>query len=189
MIIFIAALIVLIAACFVIVAAHLCWFGLFLNLEIKPIEVLTLAVDIIIALLLQYYFVSKASDFRAEKDLLIDNIRDVLGVIRACREIVNSCYEAGKIGRASAKQIITHFRRISNGIEHLEAAIAMSQCKRLSADMKIVRESYVNFKEAATGGSFPSKVYSPSSISEQEQACKSLNSHLQSLIFRINKYR
>ena len=49
-------------------AAHSCLFGLHLNLEVKPFEVITLGVNICIAFLLQYYLANKTKDLRSEKD-------------------------------------------------------------------------------------------------------------------------
>jgi|HubBroStandDraft_1064217.scaffolds.fasta_scaffold52527_2 hypothetical protein len=180
---------VLLLACLVIVAAHACWFGLTLDTQIKPVEVLTLAVSIIIAVSLQYYFAIKINDLRVEKDLLIQNVNDVLGVLRSCRDALNTCHEAQKISSKDKTVIISLFRRLSNGIDQVESALGMSKCHKLSKEMESIRGSYFNYKTAATGGSFPSKPYTQAFISEQEQTCRALTTKLQSLIFNINKHR
>jgi hypothetical protein len=182
------AIFVILLSCGVIWAAHACWFGLWLNPEIKPVEVLTLAVSILIAILLQYYFVAKATDLRAEKDLLIENTREALTLLRSCRDTLNSCHDSGKISAADEKQIKTVFRRLSNSLEHLETAIGMSQCLGMAKEFGQIKQAYLSFKIAATGGFFPSKPYTPSTISSQEQASRLLASNLQQLIFKINKH-
>ena len=112
----------------VIWAAHEKYYGLSLNLEIKPAEILTLAISIVIVALLQFYVASAMTDLRAEKDLLIGNIRDALAALRACREALNACHDAGKISQSGAKQLISLFRRLSNSLDHIETSIAMCRC-------------------------------------------------------------
>jgi hypothetical protein len=169
-------------------AAHRCLWGLSLDLEIRPIEVVTLSVTVGIALLVGYYLTNQINDLRAEKDLLIDDVRNVLRVLKSCRDTLNSCYDEGKIGPKSKTIILSHFHRLINGIDEIEAALGMSQCSSLPRDVASIKGAYLRYKMAATGGSFPSKPYSHSSISDQEQACHALNAELQSLVFKINKY-
>jgi hypothetical protein len=169
-------------------AAHRCWWGLSLDLEINPVELVTLAVTIGVAVLVGYYLTSQITDLRAEKDLLIDDVRNVLQGLKACRDTLNSCYDEAKIGTKSKTLILAHFHRLINGIEEIEQALAMSQCSKLPRDIASIKGAYLRFKMAATGGSFPSKPYSHSSISDQEQACHALNAELQSLVFKINQY-
>jgi hypothetical protein len=181
--------IVLLAAVLVIVAAHACWFGLTLNLEIKPVEVLTLAVSIVIAVLLQYFLVVKSSDLRAEKDILIGNISEVLTVLRSCRETLNSCHGGRKITPQIKGSVLSQIRQLSNGIDSVQLAIDLSQCKNLASEVDAIWTSYLDFKTASTGGSFPSIPYTAGSISDQERCWRSLHAKLQSLIFRINRSR
>ena len=133
------AILVILLACGVIWAAHVCWLGLWLNPEIKPVEVLTLAVSILIAILLQYYFVAKTTDLRAEKDLLIENTREALALLKTCRDTLNTCHDSGKISAADAKQIKAVFRRLSNSLEHLEATIGMSQCVKMANEFPQIK--------------------------------------------------
>jgi hypothetical protein len=86
------------------------------------------------------------------------------------------------------KQIKAVFRRLSNSLEHLEATIGMSQCVKMANEFPQIKQAYLSFKIAATGGFFPSKPYTPSVISSQEQASRILASNLQQLIFKINKH-
>jgi hypothetical protein len=175
------------AAGWLVWAAHRGMFGLCLNLEIKPIEIFTLAVTVIIAILLQYYFVSSHNADRAEKELLMDNIRDVLATLRACRAELDSCRGGAGISAKRAAMIIALIRRLSNELENLQTALGMSRCRKFGDDMERLREMYLAFKIAATGGYFPTKPYNQSSISSQEQAFRSLNVGLQKLLFRVNQ--
>jgi hypothetical protein len=65
----------------------------------------------------------------------------------------------------------------------------MSHFRRLGKQVVAIQEEYLKYKEAATGGEFPSLPYTHASISEQGQAYRRLNTGLHSLIFDINRRR
>jgi hypothetical protein len=140
---------------------------------------------IFIAFFLQYYFASRASDDRAEKDILLDNARDVFGMLRSCRDEVMSCHGIAKVSKASQQKIIRLYRTLSNGLVNLQNAIEMSGCTKLTEDCDAVLKRFVDYKVAATG-KFP---YDPSDIGYQEQTYRNLMRELHSLAFKINKHR
>lgn len=136
-----------------------------INHELDPVNVVTLAVNIFIAFFLQYYFASRASDDRAEKDLLLDSVRDVFGMLRSCRDEVMSCHGMLKVSRASQQKIIRLYRTLSNGLINLQNAIEMSGCNQLTKECDAVLKRFIDYKIAATG-KFP---YDSSDVSYQEQ--------------------
>jgi hypothetical protein len=184
MILLIAALILALAIA-LIWAAHACYLGMTLNLEIKPLEVLNLAVTVAIAVLLQYFLTNKITDLRSEKNILIDNVGDVISTLRACRDALSALHGRGKITPNDTNEILQLFRRLSNGITHVEDALAMSQCNRLTSELKEVWHACDHYKAAATSAPFP---VSPTLPSEQDRAFRDLSSKLQSLAFKINKH-
>jgi hypothetical protein len=157
-----------------------------INHELDPVNVVTLAVNIFIAFFLQYYFASRAADDRAEKDILLDNVRDVFGMLRSCRDEVMSCHGVAKVSQESQQTIIKLYRTLSNGLENLQNAIEMSGCStKLEADCEAVQKGFFDYKAAATG-KFP---YDSSDISYQERTYRALVRELHSLAFRVNKHR
>jgi len=179
------ALVILLLSSGLIVAAHYCLWGMSLNLEIKPLEVLNLAVTIGIFGLLQFFLANKMTDLRSEKDLLIGNINDVIATLKACRDALFVLHGLGKITPKHTHHILQLFRRLSNGITHMEDALNMSQCQKLSERVKEIWHACDHFKYAATCAPFPVK---PTSPTEQDRAFRELSSKLQSLAFDINKY-
>jgi hypothetical protein len=171
------------------VLAKLRVWGLVLNPEIKPVELATLLVSAFIAFFLQYYLASRVTDRRAEKDLLIANLRDVLQALRSCRDTFHSCYESGKIAKESRKQILMLLRGLSNGLDALDTAIAMSECSKLAKEFFRLMDLYLNYKAALTGGKFPSKPYTADSLTDHDRTHRGLRTALQSLLFEINRYR
>jgi hypothetical protein len=164
--------------------AHLGFWGLCLDLEIRPVEVLNLALTLAIAIVLQYYFVYKSTDFRAEKDLLLGNIEDVISILRACREELYSWPGPKPVTGQAAHRVLQLFRRLSNSITHLEDAIRMSQCKQLAHRMGSIWNACDHYKFAATAAPFPLK---PTPMAIQDRAFRELSGRLQELAFEINK--
>jgi hypothetical protein len=176
----------IVVACVVVFGlAEAGWSNLSINHELDPINILTLGVNIFIAFFLQYYFAARATDDRAEKDILLDNVRDVFNILRSCRDEVIVCHGLAKVGKESQKKIIRLYRNLSNGLENLQTAIEMSGCEKLTKECESVRDNFYKYKAAATG-KFP---YDPSDISYQDQTYRALMRELHSLAFKVNKHR
>jgi hypothetical protein len=167
--------------------AHRGYRGLSIDHKINPLEAITLAVNIAIALLVQYYFAIVLGNRRIEKNLLIDEVKDVLGILKECRAVVHTCQVEGKITRENGRNILGFIHRLANGVESLQEVINMGGCKLLANQSDSWRECYLAYKMAATGGSFPARPYEPRSIEDHDRACSALSKKLHSLIFDINR--
>lgn len=163
--------------------------GLSLDLQIKPVDVATLAVSIFIAFFLQYYLASRATDSRAEKDLLIDYVSEVIRDLRSCRDAVSAFGEPEKITGVISRKILKKFRQLSNNLENLATVLKESDCRKLAGRCEDLKINYLSYKMAATGGNFPSQLYTRTQRSDQERSFRELNSTLQRLIFDVNRYR
>ncbi|MBZ5696255.1 MAG: hypothetical protein LAN36_12950 [Acidobacteriia bacterium] len=182
------ALLIVATFCAIVLSAYYCLFGFHLDLEIKPVELGILAVNVFIALFVTQYFQEKASNLRAEKDLLISDLRDVLVELKSSREALISCHDASRINKSDKKTILSALRRVANGIGHVESALGMSQCSPLIRGFDNITDAYLDYKGAATGGGFPFKVYTQDQISEQERAYRKLATKLNALLFQINRH-
>src|SRR5579864_8428915 len=117
-----------------VLAAHLGWFGLRLNPEIKPVELAIFFVNVSIAVYVGRYFATKDRNLRAEKDLLIPDLRDVLACLKESREILTDCHAVSRMTPEKRKGVLSIMRRLANGLENLQTELAVSQCKRLATD-------------------------------------------------------
>jgi hypothetical protein len=72
------------------------WQNFSINHELDPVNILTLGVNVFIAFAIQYYFAARATEDRAEKDILLDNLRDVFEMLRSCRNEIMGAYGTGK---------------------------------------------------------------------------------------------
>ena len=168
-------------------AATIGWSRFSIKHEVDPITLTALGVNIFIAFFLQYYFAARARDDRAEKDILLDNVRDVFNLLRSCRDEVFALQGSGKISVENQKKINRLFRNLSNGLENLQTAIEMSLCKDVGKEWDALFDKYLKYKGSATG-KFPHP-YDPSDIGYQDQTYRALNKDLHSLAFKINQYR
>jgi hypothetical protein len=176
----------LVSAGLIIYSAHSGYWGLKLNPEVDAIELATLAFTIVIAILIQYYFAGRMTTSRAEKDLLLENVRESIVLLKGCQEAVGIQNEAGQLPKR--KEILLQFRRLSNMLDILETALEMSECKKLSKHVAPIREEYLSFKGASTRVA-PAKPYTIGDRADQERAYQKLRKLLQSLLFEINKYQ
>jgi|SRR6267142_2524238 len=172
-----------------IIAAKEKFFGLTLKSELDPVALGALCVSIFIAFFLQYFFASRAGDLRAEKNLLIEDQKEVLAFAKQCRNILDDCFYAGKIDSQSKQKILSSLRNIANSLEHLDGALRKSQCQELGADFQNIKASYYLFKQTATGGNFPTTPYTATMFVQQDKAYRNLRDHLQSLLFKTNRFQ
>jgi len=182
------ALVLLAGFCAVVLSARYCLFGFYLNLEIKPVDLGILTVNLFIALFLTQYFHERATNLRAEKDLLISDLRDVLADLKSSRDTLSACHDASRINKSDKKAVLSVLRRTANRIGHVESALGMSQCSALIKGFDDITGAYLEYKAAATGGGFPFKIYSQDQISEQERTYRKLVTKLNALLFQINRH-
>jgi hypothetical protein len=162
-------------------------FGFYLNREIKPVDLAILGVNVFIALFLSQYIIDKAGNFRAEKDLMMSDIRDVLDELKTSRELLVACQDSARVNKIDKKAILLVFRRIANGISLVESALRTSQCSALVKGFDNITDAYVRYKGSATGGAFP-RPYTQDQISDQEREYRKLVEKLHALLFSINRH-
>jgi hypothetical protein len=169
-------------------AAYSHMFGLELDGKVKPIEVATLAFTIIIAIILQFYFLEAADNDRAEKDLLIKNANDTLGKLRECRDTFQRVYENREITPADQVAIQSQLRALNHSLDALGISLGKSRCSHLQEASAAVTQKVIGYKGILTGGDFPSQPYTAEIASEQQQAYRNIDVELQELIFSINRH-
>jgi hypothetical protein len=168
--------------------AHKQLWGLKLNGEIKPIEVATLAFTVVIAILLQFYFLETADNDRAEKDLLIKNVNDALEKLRECRDTFQRTYESHSITSAEESSIKSQIRSLGHAIDALDVSLGKSECKHLQTNCQLMAAMLLRYKAALTGGDFPSKPYPSETYTDHQKIYREMDVALQELIFSINRH-
>lgn len=164
------------------------WFGWKFNGDVNPVQLATLATNVLIALWIQLYFATRMADLRAEKNIIVDNLRAIISTHKRCRETVRECYSAKEVSAGRKLSILTQLRELSNDLENLEFVLKSSQCKGLNDKCPTLRALYIAYKESVTGKSFPAP-YEVKDYLDQENKFRDLNHALLTFLLEANKYR
>jgi hypothetical protein len=126
------------------------WYGLSLKNEVRPLEAITLAVNLLIALFLQRFFTTKINDLRAEKNVLIDASKEMIRLLIELSERTTTQVQQASIDEQSAFAIISGFRRLANAITDLEESINMSHLRSVKRSLPALRSEFFALKAVAT---------------------------------------
>jgi len=173
-----------------LLAGHTGWHGWHLEHEIRPVDLLTLAVNASVALILQYFLSSRAANLRAEKDIIIEDAKAVIAKLRDSDDFFSKRADKQKIAKHEWQASVAHCRTISNALEHLISSLkatACKKCKKLDSQCDYLKSSFFQYKSAVTNDPPNSSVCSES-IREQSRTFGALLKGLQKLIFEINTH-
>lgn len=173
-----------------LILGHFHYYGLHIDHKIKPVEIATLLVNISIAVLLQYFFLSRSGNMRVEKDLIIEDIKNVIKKLRESNELFQK-----RVGqRVGTKEDWSNSnaqcRAISNALESVEFSLGSTKCnkcQKLKLKSDDLKQKFFIYKGAVTGTS-ASNAISGDTISDQAQAFRILIRDLQATIFEINRH-
>jgi hypothetical protein len=182
----IAAIAAIIIVLLILYVAKVGWLGLSLKNEVRPLEAITLVVNLLIAFFLQRFFTTRMNDLRAEKNVLIDTIKEIIHILGELRERTDAQLGKVSIDDEDRFAILSGLRRIANAITDLEESVSMSHLGSIKKSFTAIRTELFTLKSAATGGSFPSEGYSIQQINSQVLIFRSLKTRCQQLIFTIN---
>ncbi len=179
-----AAAIILVSLIF---QAAICgWFGLSLRNEVRPLEAVTLATNLLIAFFLQRFITTRINDLRAEKNVLIDASKEIIRLLCEVRERTDSQLQKSTIDEENRFVILAGFRRVANAITDLEENVAMSHLGSIKQSFPAIWSRYYALKSVATGGGFPTKGYSIPQRNSQELLFRALKTKCRRLVFTIN---
>jgi hypothetical protein len=165
------------------------WLGLSLKAEVRPIEAVTLATNLLIAFFLQRFVATKINDLRAEKNVLISEVSASIQILNELREKTSQQLLKSSITKEDRFAIIAGFRRAANAINDAQVCAEMSHLKSITKDFPGVWGDFFELKALATGRSFPSKGYTIDEQTSQDRLFRALTTNLRRLIFKINEAR
>lgn len=149
-------------------------------------DLLSFVTTIAIGLIVGNYLQQRYSNARVEKDLLIEDIKDVVRFTQDVRNIYWDCFHKQQISPDARVSMLAVLRNIANALTQLEKSL--NDCKKTVGTLSIqaIKESYYEYKAVLTGGNFPKEPYSGRNSMETEKAYLDFRAKLQSLIFTIN---
>jgi hypothetical protein len=173
-----------------ILLGHSGWHGWHIDHEIRPIEVLTLAVNFSVALILQYFLASRATNLRIEKDLIIEDAKAVICKIRDSDEFFSKRLDKQRVSKTEWQISVAQCRAISNALEHLTVSLRSTKCPKcgkLNSECESLKGLFFQYKAAVTNDA-PNSNFRPESIRDQARTFASLLKGVQLLIFDINRH-
>lgn len=173
----------------VIVLAKSEFFGLKLNLEIKPIEVLGSLLSaylVYLAATLQTTLTAKSSNDRVEKDILLRSIEKSEEKLRLVSKAFSvEVLDKGMVHPEAMAKITVLARDLSNSISQIENKLKISRFSHMTFALFEVRKLYMEYKRLTTDLPIGSKV-EPIIRNEESRMEEKLSLALTKMAFQLN---
>ncbi|MEO8649176.1 MAG: hypothetical protein ABI539_08425 [Acidobacteriota bacterium] len=163
------------------------WISIDFKRELGLGDVLNFAITLVFAFVLQNYLQKRFGNERAEKEHLIDLIKDSITFLRDTRTAFMATYDSKKILPEDAKAIKALLRNLINSIELLKGLLNTCGYNSEGSECSNIETLYLEYKRILTGGSFPTKPYDGGQFSDAEKAYGQLNSKLNHLRITLNR--
>jgi len=141
----------------------------------------------LLARLLQVEWQQRYSTTRVEKDLLIENAKDVISALKLTRGTFLDCSRRRQISRQDERKLKGRLRDLANDMHILECGVNECGGKMQTVPVQKAKEHLYRYKVVLTGGGFPTIGYDSQGILEQETVYRILIQSLLQLIIRINR--
>ena len=164
------------------------WFTVELKKEIGLGDVFNISITLIFAFLLQNYFQKRFGDKRAEKEHLIDLIRESIAYVHNVRSSFVDAYQNKKVTQNDKKLVLNSLRNLSNSVDMIKTCLGTCGYKS-EEDTECIELSrqYFELKRTITGGGFPTVPYSGETFSDAESIFGKILKSLHSLRITINR--
>jgi hypothetical protein len=178
----------LFAALIIIWLAFSGHFGLSVDKKLNPVQLLTLAVSVSIAFLVQYFVAASLGNRRAEKNFCLESVKACIDALTDCRREFEDCVDSKKMSAAQKKVILARITQVSNSITELGKVMALSSaCKKLHNDCQKLFQPYLTYKTALTGTKYAlTRPYTAAHVKEHTIAHRALSDELNRIWFRTN---
>lgn len=143
---------------------------------------------IVVAFVLQNYIQKRFGNERAEKDHVIDLIKEPMSYLKDSRSTFTNAYEKKKpVTREDQKVIKAQIRNLSNSIVLLKETLTECNNQDGVAECVKLEGFYRDYKDALTGRSFPTKSYDSDAYADAEKAYGQAVSLLNNLRINVNR--
>jgi len=148
---------------------------------------LTVLTTLVVVVGVQYYAWWWSTDVRVEKDLLIQQARQVLEDAKDLRQLIETTYLADKISEQEAREIKHRYRSLSNDVHTLEKRLDL--CKKRSCDGAVaeLRKRLDSYRTCLLSDDFDKRRYQISSFNLSENIYFEIRDTTSLLIFLVNK--
>lgn len=157
--------------------------------KINPIALAGLLLTIVIALYLEFVVRPSLSNSRNEKDIIIDELKEIRKICTNIQSCYNRVQSHAPISQEEKSELLQIFRTLSNQIEVLRDVVKYSKIKSIEENCKNLFSAYLKYKKSFTGFGFDRKdfYYDRVNYSKHEVSYKSFDKETMHFIFDVNK--
>jgi len=150
-------------------------------------DVLTLLATIAVAALVQYHWTKRYSDVRAEKDLLISDVKEIIAIASEVRTRFLFSFNKQELSEEDFRSIKAGLKNWGSAMSLLETSLKEAKLPEGITKLNRTKEWYFEYKRFLTGGEYL-KPYSHYTHNASEQKFLFIRNELQSLIRAINRH-
>jgi hypothetical protein len=157
---------------------------------ISPGELIDIFLTLFVAIIIPIYIKSNLQNRRIEKDILIEQAKEVRNYLDQIREIVTDCYHGNSIQLENQKSINKLIRKLSNSINSLNDELCYCKMKLDKCSNDCFFQTFVEYKKTVTGQNYgsPKYAYSDKTYKDQEQIHDKFKKLINRLIIQINRH-
>ena len=141
---------------------------------------------IAVAVFLNHAYEKHINDLRAEKDLVIDQLKECLKLLREIRENFQ-IIALSPIQKADLDKIVSQLRQFSNNLSSTKDLIDSIEENDLADFLESIKLDFFVYKQIITGTKAPNDRYDSTDSSRQESNYQKISSSIHKLIIKTNR--
>ncbi len=156
--------------------------------ELDLLPLLQMAATLVIALLITHYGRQRADERRAEKEIVIELLRESQTRAKGLYEAFYICCEAGQLTVEQKEKFTQGMRDLSNRITTIEKATPyLGEQPVLKRRLDHLRDAYIGFKTCITVFSSATDISNFKIRNDAESEWRKLDERLMAFIFETNR--
>lgn len=157
--------------------------------KINPVDFANLFLTLILAIVLALYIEPSTENSRVEKDLLIDQLKDVKSSAKEIHSLFVENFNQNPLIPQNKQKMVSGFRNISNQMDLFLNQAEYSKSKFICNQKDELKNQLFRYKKTLTGNTFNSAsfTYSVSSFNRYEAQYLNFSKKINQLIIEINR--
>ena len=153
--------------------------------EVNISDLLSVIGSIVTALIIGYYIQNRSGNQRIEKNLLMDDVKEILISFRGVRKRFNQCYENRSLDADDSHALNEGMRTMAIAMQDLEAMF--QDCKIHSPLLSSIRADRIAYKRVISEKLFTNQPYSAKEHSQETIYGNQLSLRLRLMINQVNR--
>lgn len=160
------------------------------NSEIKIYEVLNIFITISIGVSIPFLVKKLIDDYRPIKNMIVDDIKDILLSLKEINTIISNCHQNNKIDQSDKDRINYIFHKSELQIESLKEQIDISYKNQSDRIVREIKDRHNKYKDYLTGGELMLSTFQTIDVRffrENSTEFAKIERYLKTLIHKIHK--